>query len=61
MNWLGKLFYKYHYTHTKDLGEIPPENFAMSLSTVNSFIEIISNNQNENISILSLPYQLRQA
>lgn len=61
MTWLGDLFHKYHYTHVEDLGANFPEDFAMSLSQYNSFVDLISHSKNDNLSIIPLPRQLRHA
>lgn len=61
MSWLGDLFHKYHYTHIEDLGKISHNEFAMSLSQQNSFIDIINHQHNTNIGVIPLPHNARQA
>lgn len=58
MNWLGELFYKYHYTHVEDLSAAFPDNFAMSLSLPSAYFQSQKNN---NIGIIPLPHGLRAA
>ena len=59
MQWLGELFYKYHYTHIESRTELFPGNFAMSLSLPSAYFQGIK--ENDNIGIIPLPHGLKSA
>ncbi|MFP3153933.1 extracellular solute-binding protein [Lachnospiraceae bacterium ZAX-1] len=61
MDWLGKLYHTYGYTHMEDIHEQFPNNFAMSLSLPNAFYEVINDEEQNDIGILPLPREYRAA
>ncbi len=61
LEWLGKLFTPYEYTHILDIHEQFPNDFAMSFSLPNAFFDTINNNESDNIGIIPLPKHIRSA
>lgn len=61
MEWVGKLFHTYHYTHTEDIADCFPGNFAMSLSLPNAFLEALDTVENDHIGIIPLPRNKKAA
>jgi len=62
MDWLGKLYHHYHFTHIEDASELFPQHFAMSLSLPNAFFDVLNENSApDHIGILPLPKGIRSA
>lgn len=61
MDWLGKLYHYYGYTHMEDIHEQFPDHFAMSLSLPSAFYDVINDEEQSNIGIMPLPKSYRTA
>lgn len=53
MEWLGNLYHRYHYTHTENISNSFPSDFAMSLSLPSAYFQ--ATKQCDSIGILPLP------